>query len=484
MSRTNPTEINLNDIEHFWQRRPAIPSNAGTSLDSFIPIIPWQKECLYDIRFRFDYSIGTHEVILSGSVGSAKSIFLAHLAVTHCLFNDGACCGVFRMSMPDIRDTIFLDIVNHLECNFLTEGVNYKIDRTRCQIHFENGSSIITRSFSDKKYTKVRSLRLSMAIFEEWIEFKDDKVFREVQKRVGRLPHIKEKLIIGATNPDDPSHWLHTYFMESEKETRHVYYSLTFDNPFLEKTYIEGIIANSSERDVLRMVFGRWLPINENLPYYGYNREINFRNFQYEIDPRYPIWLCWDFNIGDNKPMSTAAFQYIEGVYHIFYEWVIHGMRTLDSCEEIAQSCILDLETKFYIAGDSAGNARDTRGTKSDFDIIVKFFSNFRNSKDRPIVFEKKVPNSNPFVRDRHNKLNTLFKNGMGEVRLYVYNTALTVDKAFRLTKLKNGSTYQEDDSDPWQHIGTAVGYGIMYNERLQVHEQALNRARERKYAE
>ena len=383
------------------------------------------------------------------------------------------------MSMPDIRDTIFLDIVNHLECDHLIEGVDYTIDRTRCQIHFKNGSSIITRSFSDKKYTKVRSLRLSMAIFEEWVEFKggDERAFREVQKRVGRLPHIKEKLIIGATNPDDPSHWLHTYFFESDKPTRHTYYSLTFDNPFLDKTYVQGIIENSTERDVLRMIFGRWLPINEDLPYYGYNQDINFRNYEYKINENIPIWLCWDFNIGEGKPLSACAFQYDNNTYHIFSEWIVMGMRTLDSCEEIAECGILETRTKFYIAGDASGNSKDTRGTKSDFDIIMKFMTNYKTKSGSSLNIEKRVPLANPKVRDRHNKINTLCKNGYGEVRLYVYKNAITVDKAFRLTKLKVGSTYQEDDSDPWQHVGTAVGYGIMQNERLQSHEDTLKRA-------
>jgi hypothetical protein len=472
--------IDLSNLDEYWSRRPEIPPNSGTNIDNFVPCIPWQKECLHDIRFVYDYSLGTHEVLLSGSVGSAKSLFLAHLAVTHCLMFPGACCGVFRMSMPDIRDTIFLDIVNHLGCDELKEGSDYSIDKTRCQIHFRNGSSIITRSFSDKKYTKVRSLRLSMAIFEEWVEFRsgDERAFREVQKRVGRIPHVKEKLIIGATNPDDPSHWLHTYFQESTMETRHVYYSLTFDNPFLDKTYVEGIIKNSTERDVLRMIFGRWLPINEDMPYYGYNSDINLRRYSYEIDHNAPIWLCWDFNIGEGKPMSAAAFQCINGVYHIFAEWVVQGMRTLDSCEEIGDHGILEIPTQFYIAGDAAGNSRDTRGTKTDFDIILKFMENFRTRDNRSLRVEKKVPRANPMVRDRHNKLNALFRNGYGEVKLFVYETAKTVDKAFRLTKLKVGSTYQENDSDPWQHIGTAVGYGILQCEKLIKHEESLNSAR------
>jgi hypothetical protein len=70
--------IDLSNLEPYWQRRKSISKNSGTTIDTFKPVIPWQRRCLLDIRTKFDYSIGTHEILLSGSVGSAKSLFLAH----------------------------------------------------------------------------------------------------------------------------------------------------------------------------------------------------------------------------------------------------------------------------------------------------------------------------------------------------------------------------------------------------------------------
>jgi hypothetical protein len=46
------------------------------------------------------------------------------------------------------------------------------------------------------------------------------------------------------------------------------------------------------------------------------------------------------------------------------------------------------------------------------------------------------------------------------------------VDKGLRLTKMKHGAGFIEDDSDPWQHVTSAVGYGIyqtkLFNSRKQ----------------
>ena len=71
------------------------------------------------------------------------------------------------------------------------------------------------------------------------------------------------------------------------------------------------------------------------------------------------------------------------------------------------------------------------------------------------------VPRSNPGIRARQNIVNAACCNDLGERRLFVYKTAPTVSKGLKLTKLKKGSTYQEDDSDPFQHVVSALGYYV-----------------------
>jgi hypothetical protein len=56
---------------------------------------------------------------------------------------------------------------------------------------------------------------------------------------------------------------------------------------------------------------------------------------------------------------------------------------------------------------------------------------------------------------------NGQFKNANGKVNLFVDKGCKTLEKGFRLTKLKPGGQYIEDDSKPYQHITTAAGYGI-----------------------
>jgi PBSX family phage terminase large subunit len=485
--------INLNNLDEYWKRRESISTDSGTTVETFKPVIPWQRKSLTDIRRRFDYSIGHHEVLLTGSVGSAKSLFLAHLAISHCIMYCSACVGIFRMAMPDLRDTIWKDLVAHLESENLKEGKDYFINNTRCQIHFRNGSSIVSRSFSDGRYTKVRSLRLSMAIFEEMTEFSGahEQAVKEVRNRLGRVPEVckYECLLVGATNPDNPSHWIYEYYIEGSKKhpTRHVYYSLTFDNPFLPKSYIVGIMRDLDEKQVLRMIFGRWLELKSDVIYYQFG-EYNIKKKAYRVDENKPIHISWDFNIGVGKPFSCCMFQCSfmddgRAIYHFFDEVIVEGMRTLDSCEQIAEKGLLDdYGTSIIVHGDAAGSHNDTRSKRTDYDIILHFLQNYQRKDGKKLEIIKKVPLSNPPIRTRHNKLNGLMKNALGEICLYVYSNCVTLIKGFKLTKLKDNGSIIEDDSPscPYQHVTTAAGYGIIASEKYFAYEKQINSIRGR----
>lgn len=424
-------------------------------------IIPYQLELIKDIRTKYDYSLGTHHVLLSGSIGSAKSTVMAHIIVTHCLLNVGARFLIGRLSMPALRATLFNKILEHIGDD-LKEGEDYWVNQTTATIKFRNGSEIISRSWSDKKYFKMRSLELSGAAIEEIIENETEDFYNEIKMRIGRLPHIKENLIISATNPGDPSSWQYKTFIEKNSPTTHVYYSLTEQNPFLPESYIENLKLNLDPKLARRMLFGEWVSITKEVVYHAYDTTKQYlKDTEYTIRPSVPIWLSWDFNIGEGKPLSVVAAQYINDTVHIFKEWVIEGMRTQDSVEEIEASGLFEKAISFIVTGDAAGKHRDTRSKGSDYDIIKKYLAN-TVVNGRPLSFETRIGLSNPPVRLRHNTVNAYCKNVNGDIRLYVYKGCKTVDEGLRLTNLKKNGNYIEDDSKYYQHITTAIGYMLM----------------------
>ena len=425
------------------------------SLKEFKPL-PKQWEVIRDIRKQYDYTIGVHEVLLSGSVGSAKSLLLSHIMATHCLLFPRAHVGVGRRVFKDLKDTL-LDITRQ-HC----DGVPVNYHGTTGVFTFTNGSIIRPFSWADRHYKKFRSHEFTMFVIEELTENEDEEFYEEIFNRLGRRKDINEKVIVSATNPDDPEHWAYRRFFIKPNPRRHVYKSKTRDNPYLPDSYIESLKETLDPKMWLRMGEGEWIPIRTEVIYHQYDSDQNRKQFQYEVNPKLEIHWCWDFNIGDGKPLSTCFFQHADDRFHIYQDLVIQGLRTEDMLEEAAGRGLLDHDTTYIINGDATGKHKDTRSRHNDYEIIQSWLSNARNRQGKPIRFRLDVPMSNPKVRTRHNTVNGQLRNANGDRRLVVYAGAPMVHEGLMLTKLKPGAEYIEDDSKEYQHVTTALGYGIV----------------------
>jgi hypothetical protein len=433
-------------------------SEITPTINQYVPL-PRQFEVIRDIRRNYDYSIGTHEVLLSGAVGSAKSLLLAHIMVTHCLLYPGAVVGVGRRVHKDLRDTLIE--VTRQHCGEIVPADFHGVTGT---FRFSNGSIIRPFSWADRHYKKFRSHEFSMFVIEELTENSDQEFYTEIVARVGRLRHIKEKLVICATNPDDPEHWAYRHFFLSKSKRRHVYLSKTSDNPYLPSSYIEQLRENMDPREARRMIEGEWLPIRTEVVYHQYDSALNYKPETFPVNPKHPIRWAWDFNIGDGKPLSTCFFQHIDGHFHVFHDLAIQGLRTEDMLEEAHGRGLLDHDAEYVIHGDATGKHKDTRSRHSDYEIIRKWLANTKTRGDKTIRFRLEVPLANPKVRYRHNVVNGQLCSASGKRSLTVYREAPTVHEGLMLTKLKAGADYIEDDGPrcPYQHVTTALGYGII----------------------
>jgi phage terminase large subunit len=450
------------------------------SFSEFDPTrIPTQYDLVRDIEERFDYSLGVHECLLSGSLGSGKSLPAAHLAIAHCLKYPKARLLLGRKAMPDLRDTIFTKIIEHLDGTEMADGrrlqkgVHYDYSEHYCSVWFANGSEMIARSWADKRYKKLGSLELSAAVIEELTENdEDDEIaVRYVRTRVGRLPHIPVNWIIYCTNPDSPAHFAYRYFELGKRQlglvsglspTRHVYFSSTADNPFLPDWYIDQLSEDLDPKLAERLIHGKWIELFHETIYYQFS-EKNTVDRAYQINDLLPIYISFDFNIGEGKPMSACLSQFDpeSRVFHFYAESVVEGASTEQQMEEIAGRGLLDEPCQYIIHGDATGGARATQSRLSDYDIIKKFLSNYRTRLGSRIDFEMRVPKSNPPVRERHNRVNAYLKNMNEKTRILCYSGTKTLVEGFRLASLKKGGSYVEDDSKPYQHVTAAAGYSI-----------------------
>lgn len=430
--------------------------------------IAWQCQVLCDIE-KFDYTNGPHEILLTGAAGSSKSLFACHLAARHMIENKQATVGIGRRSRPDLRET-FWDLLNkHLRC--FDEGKHYSVNETKMGIDLKNGSRLISRSWADRKSKKGRSLDLTMLVIEEATENDeiDANAINELVARVGRRKNWKEFLVIFLTNPDSPSHWLYKRFFVEKSPNRHVYHSVTTDNPFLPDSYIKQLESTFDAKMILRMRDGIWLDITGETIYHAYDSAIHEVESEYMIDQSLPIHFSWDFNIGLGKPLSCVFYQIdSQKRFHFFDEVVVEGVRTESALEEAANRGIFDLASHYICHGDASGKNRDTRSNTSDYGIIDRFMQKYlqpaKEGRDpQPVTYEREVPTVNPSIRYRHNTVNAKLKNSLGQVSCLLYPKVKTLREGFKLTKLRKGAQYEEDDSKHYQHITTAAGYGICW---------------------
>lgn len=418
--------------------------------------IPFQDSVIYDIYRDYDYSLGTHEIFLSGAVGSSKSVLMSFLAIDHCLRNPGAVVGIGRLTMPALKNTLLDTILKMLD------GLDHQYSHNMVDgtIKFRNGSIIRCFSWKDKNYKKVRSYEFSAFFIEEFTENKDMEFYDEIRLRVGRLNHIEHRFICIATNPDDPEHPAYKYFIKGESPTRHVYYSVTRDNPFLPESYISQLEDTLDPKMALRMLEGQWLSIKQDVIYYAYDKQHNFKRGSYELNRVHPIHVGFDFNISANAPMSYCFGQYINGIFHIYDEVIIETASTAQAIEEGIARGLFDEPCVYIIQGDASGKARSSKSIKSDYDIIESLLANYVTPSGRRFRYRMDVPRSNPPIRERHNRVNSMFENAKGVRKLFVYEKCKTLDEGLSLTKLKDGAQYLEKE---WfaQHVTTALGYMV-----------------------
>ena len=435
-------------------------------------VIPMQGKVVDLIRGEWDYKKGTPEILLSGSYGSSKSALLAHLAVTHCYLQRYSRVCICRRALPDLKKTLFQEILEHISED-LVEGKDYKVNTSTASIKFKNGSEIISMTWADKRYKKGRSLRLSMLIIEELTENdeQDFEAFKTLKARVRRLPAIKENVVICATNPDDPETIWYKYFIASQPHaTRRVFYSNTEDNPFLDPIYIEQLKKDLDPISVRRYLYGEWVSLQFEGIYYCYDPKKHYlKETEYQFNHQLPLDITWDFNIGENKPLSIALGQYdpLKDMFHVERSICINSISTHSMLDELQSRGYFDQGLKIRIFGDATGQARSTQSLHSNYEIIKNYLSNYLDKQGRRVVFEMKVPRSNPPVRARHNHVNSYLENGNKQNRLLLYKWAQKLDEGLRLTKLKKGGDYTEDDSKDYQHVTTSLGYWVSYLHNL-----------------
>jgi hypothetical protein len=108
------------------------------------------------------------------------------------------------------------------------------------------------------------------------------------------------------------------------------------------------------------------------------------------------------------------------------------------------------------VYGDPAGRAGEKHGHQSDYTEIEGVL------RANGWTFSRKVKPAAPAIKDRQNAVRAKIRAADGSLSLFVNPaTAKWCDKGLATVQLKEGSSFQEDQDNKYQHITTAIGYCV-----------------------
>ena len=173
------------------------------------------------------------------------------------------------------------------------------------------------------------------------------------------------------------------------------------------------------------------------------------------IQPHEQLVWCHDQNY---TPLSSAV-GVIEGKdIFLLDEIVLTSAVSKQSAIEFVTKYENHENKNVIIYGDPAGRAGEKHGHASDYTDIEDVL------RSNGWEFTRKVKPAHPAIKDRQNAVRAKIKTADGHISLFVNPvTAKWCDKGLSTVQLQEGSTFQEDQKNQYQHITTAIGYMTDY---------------------
>ena len=157
-------------------------------------------------------------------------------------------------------------------------------------------------------------------------------------------------------------------------------------------------------------------------------------------------------------PLSSAIGVRRENSLYLLDEIVLTSAVSRQSAIEFIERYKNHKNKNVLIYGDPAGKAGEKHGHSSDYTEIEDVL------KKNGWMFTRKVKAAHPAIKDRQNSVRAKIQTASGDVGLFINSiTAPWCHKGLATVQLQKGSTFQEDQTNQYQHITTAIGYCIDY---------------------
>lgn len=171
------------------------------------------------------------------------------------------------------------------------------------------------------------------------------------------------------------------------------------------------------------------------------------------IEPHEQLMWMHDQNF---TPLSSAVGVRRGDDLYLLDEIVLTSAVSKQSAMEFVDKFKEHQNKHVLIYGDPAGQAGEKHGHASDYTDIESVL------RASGWTYTRKVKPAHPAIKDRQNAVRAKICTANGHRSLFVNPaTAPWCDKGLATVQLQEGSTFQEDQKNKYQHITTAIGYCV-----------------------
>jgi hypothetical protein len=307
-------------------------------------------------------------------------------------------------------------------------------------------SAVLLRSLEDPE--RLRGSNLAWFGVDELSYTREDAWLR-LEARL-RDPKAKKLSGFGVWTPQGHD-WIYKRFVHKPVSGYGCVRAKPFENQYvLQRTpdYYERLETSYDARFYQQEVLGHYVNTRADRVYHCFNTALHLVHQPY--DPRKALMWALDFNVA---PMSSVLVQEHSGRLVVIDEIVLDRATTEEAGLEF-ENRYKTHSAGLEIFGDANGRNMHTTGM-TDYTMLQGFLyrAGFRNVKLR-------VPQKNPPVLSRVQKVNALLTSALGEVRLEVDARCKELIKDFEEVMFKPESGVVDKLRDLRRtHVSDALGY-------------------------